>query len=72
MGEGSGGGAPHLMFSMRMEMCRAPRPETMNESDVSPGSTLSARLRSSSLSSLSLMLRLHHRPPPPSTTPSIP
>mmetsp|Transcript_11194 Transcript_11194/g.33574 ORF Transcript_11194/g.33574 Transcript_11194/m.33574 type:complete len:258 (+) Transcript_11194:754-1527(+) len=46
-----------LMFSMRMEMCRAPRPETMNESDVSPGSTLSARLRSSSLSSLSLMLR---------------
>jgi hypothetical protein len=48
----------HRMFSMRMEMCSAPRPDTMKESAVSPGSTRSARFRSSSLSSRSLMLRL--------------
>mmetsp|Transcript_3022 Transcript_3022/g.12341 ORF Transcript_3022/g.12341 Transcript_3022/m.12341 type:complete len:213 (-) Transcript_3022:982-1620(-) len=45
------------MFSMRMVMCRAPRPHTTKVSAVSPGSTRSARLRSSSRSSLSLMLR---------------
>ena len=43
------------MFSMRIVMCRAPRPHTMNESAVSPGSTLSARFRSSSRSRRSLM-----------------
>ena len=48
----------HRMFSMRMEMCSAPRPDTMKESAVSPGSTRSARFRSNSLSSRSLMLRL--------------
>ena len=35
-------------------MCRAPRPLTVKESAVSPGSTRSARLRSNSRSSLSL------------------
>ena len=49
------------MFSMRMDMWRAPRPETLKLSAVSPGSTRSARLRSSSRSSLSFMFRLFVR-----------
>mmetsp|Transcript_30297 Transcript_30297/g.77258 ORF Transcript_30297/g.77258 Transcript_30297/m.77258 type:complete len:375 (-) Transcript_30297:982-2106(-) len=45
------------MFSIRMPRCSVPRPDTTNASAVSPGSTRSARLRSSSRSRRSLRLR---------------
>jgi hypothetical protein len=49
-GEISNSKPSRRMFSIRMPRCSMPRPLTMNESAVSPGSTRSARLRSSSRS----------------------
>mmetsp|Transcript_37956 Transcript_37956/g.112374 ORF Transcript_37956/g.112374 Transcript_37956/m.112374 type:complete len:248 (+) Transcript_37956:730-1473(+) len=56
-GEISNSKPSRRMFSIRMPRCSAPRPDTTNASAVSPGSTRSARLRSSSRSRRSLMLR---------------